>query len=77
MIEAYNLDLKIFYNEVPKMNNIIDEIPMDDLNLVVDKMGVIIENAHHHKSYLFNMKDVMEFIKLCVKLSVEIINDIK
>ena len=68
LIDYYNLDLKIFYNELPMFNNIIKEIPMDKLEIVVDKMGVIIENSKESKEYLFNMENVINFIDLSTTL---------
>lgn len=35
LIDKYNLDLKIFYNELPQLHNIIEEIPMDKINVIV------------------------------------------
>jgi len=68
LIEKYNLDLKIFYNDIPKINNIIDEIPMDKLNLLIEKTGVIIENSKKGKNYVFDIYDICKFINTTVKL---------
>ena len=37
LIEKYNLDLKIFYNDITNIEYIIKEIPLDKLNILVDK----------------------------------------
>ena len=58
LIDKYNLDLKIFYNELPKFNYIIEEIPMNNIKLVVDKMGIIIENSKESKNYMFDLKNI-------------------
>lgn len=63
LIEDYNLDLKIFYNEIPEMANIIEEIPMDKLELIINKAGEIIENAKVHKDMVFDMNNINKFIK--------------
>lgn len=68
LIDKYNLDLKIFYNEIPPINNIIDEIPMDKINIIVDKVGEIIENSKSKKTMTINMEKVESFIKLSVEL---------
>ena len=63
LIDDYNLDLKIFYNEIPDMDNIIEEIPMDKLYLIVNKAAEIIENTKFRKDLVFNMEDIHKFIK--------------
>lgn len=68
LIDEYNLDLKIFYNELPKFNNIIKEIPMDKLYLIVNKAGEIIKNSKITKEMTFNMENINKFINLSVKL---------
>ena len=68
VIDNYNLDLKIFYNEIPKIDNIIEEIPMDKLNIIVNQAGKIIENSKVHKDFVFNMDSINCFIDLSVKL---------
>lgn len=75
LIEKYNLDLKIFYNEIPEIDDIIKEFPMKDIKKVVDKIGIIIENSNKHKSYLFDIKNVITFINTCVDLIDGILND--
>lgn len=68
LIDDYNLDLKIFYNEIPEIENIITEIPMNKLFLIVDKAGEIIENTKLHKDMVFNMKNVHKFIETTIDL---------
>lgn len=68
LIDDYNLDLKIFYNEIPEIENIITEIPMNKLFLIVDKAGEIIENTKVHKDMVFNMKNVHKFIETTIDL---------
>ena len=75
LIDKYNLDLKIFYNELPKFNYIIEEIPMNNIKLVVDKMGIIIENSKESKIYMFDLKNIEKFIDICVDLILSIIDE--
>lgn len=65
LINKYNFSLKIFYEEIPDIKNIINEIPMDKLNLIVDKVGVLIEDASNGKKYLFDIDDIVNFIDDC------------
>ena len=62
LIDEYDLNLKIFYNDIPKLNNIIKEIPMDKINLIVDKVSLIIENTKVKKDYIFNVENINNFI---------------
>lgn len=75
LIDKYNLDLKIFYNELPEFNYIIEEIPMNNIKLVVDKMGIIIENSKESKIYMFDLKNIEKFIDICVDLILSIIDE--
>lgn len=68
ILDTYNLDLKILYEELPPLNNIIKEIPIDKIKLLINQMGEIIENAKIHKDYVFNMDNINQFIKTSVEL---------
>jgi len=65
LIDVYDLDLDIFYEEIPKFNNIIEEIPMDKINIIVDQAGLIIENTKKVKPYVFDMKIINNFVDRC------------
>ena len=58
IIDEYQLDLKIFYNEIPDIDNIIKEIPMDKLYLIINKAGEIIENSKINKEFVFNTNKI-------------------
>lgn len=66
LIDEYNLDLSIFYEEIPKLENIIKEIPMDKINIIIDKAGLIIKNTKEKKSYVFDLDIINKFIEFCV-----------
>ena len=68
LIDKYNLDLKVFYNDIPNINPIIDEIPIDKLNIIIDKAGSIIMDSKVNKPYIFNIDNVVNFIELAVKI---------
>ena len=74
LIEEYNLDLSLFYEEIeiPKVK--FTEIPLDKLQIIVDQMGVIIENSKKSFTYSFNLDNVKQFINTCTDL---ISNDLK
>ena len=68
LIEEYNLDLSLFYEEIEIPNIKFDEIPLDKLNIIVDKMGIIIENSRKGYTYSFNIDNVKQFIELCKEI---------
>ena len=67
LIDKYELDLDIFYEELPVFEDIIKEIPMDKIQLIVDKTGIIIENSKEKKEYIFDMEKIYNFISLCIE----------
>ena len=62
LIDEYNLDLSLFYNEVNIPEIIMDEIPVDKLNLLVDHTGIIIENTKVNKAYTFEKENIKAFV---------------
>ena len=76
LLDEYNMDLSIFYNEPPEFKNIIKEIPMDRLDVILNQASVIIENTKEHKDFLFNIENIKKFISLCVKLTLAKIEEI-
>ena len=66
LIDEYDLDLKMFYLDIPKFENIIEEIPMDKLDIIVNKAGNIIKNSKENKDMTFNIDNVKRFILFCV-----------
>jgi len=66
VIDEYQLRMDIFYEELPKFKDIISEIPMDKLNVLMDQMGVIIENSTYDKEYIFDINSINSFIEMCV-----------
>lgn len=63
-----NLDLKIFYNTLLNINNIIEEIPMDKLQIIIDAAIEIIENTKMHKDMVFDINNINQFIKTSSEL---------
>lgn len=74
LIEEYDLDLSLFYEDIEIPNIKFDEIPLNKLQIIVDKMGVIIENSKKEYTYSFNIDNVKQFIELCKEI---IDNDIE
>lgn len=74
LIDNHNLNLDLFYNEIEMPESKIIEIPVDKLDILIEKMGLIIEDSKEEKTFIFDSKDIEEFIKNTVKY---IIRDIQ
>lgn len=68
ILNMYNINLNVFYNELPKFKEIIEEIPMDKIDLIAAETSVIIENSKKKKQYLFDEKNIKQFIDTAVLL---------
>ena len=63
LIDAYMIDLYYFQNEIKYPKSKIDEIPMDKINLLVDKMGLMIKNMNRKKLLIMDEKEIFAFIE--------------
>ncbi len=74
IIDEYQLDLSLFYEEyVPPKTN-MKEIPIENLDILLNKIGIIIENAKTDNIYAIDFGSIKEFINRCAD---EIIKEIK
>ena len=62
LLDEYKMDLSLFYEDFIKPKTTITEIPVDKLNLLLDKMGIIIENSKEEKPYSFDLYLILDFI---------------
>ena len=62
LIDEYNLDLSLFYEEFKKPRTNIKEIPVEQLDILINKMGIIIENSKEEKLYSFDIEIIKNFI---------------
>lgn len=62
LLDEYKMDLSLFYEEFIPPKTTIDEIPTNKLNILIDKMGIIIENSKEEKAYTFDTFLVLQFI---------------
>lgn len=74
LLDEYKLDLSLFYEEFIIPDTKMDEIPIDKLNILIDKMGIIIENSKEEKPYAFDLFKVLEFIDEASRKILESIN---
>ena len=74
IIDEYQLDLSLFYEEyVPPKTN-MKEIPIENLDILLNKIGIIIENANTDNIYAIDFGSIKEFINRCAD---EIVREIK
>ena len=71
LIDLYELDLSLFYEEFKIPNTTLNEIPIDKLDILINKMSIIIENTKQEKSYAFDIKTAKEFIEDSTKKILE------
>ncbi len=74
LIDSHELPLDIFSNEWELPDSKITEIPIKDLDIIIEKMGVIIAESKQEKTFVFDIKDIEIFITNTVKY---IIKDIQ
>ena len=74
LIDKYELSLDLFSNywEYPKSK--IDEIPMDQIDVIVRKMGIIIQNSKNAPIFIFNIDQIVDFIE---SVALKILNILK
>ena len=73
IIEEYNLDLSLFYEEFQIPDTTINEIPIDKLDILINKMGILIENSKETKSYTFDILTINDFIDKCADEIIDIL----
>lgn len=74
LIDRYTLPLDIFYTDFRKPNSKINEIPLDKLPILIEKMGLIIEESKEEKTFMFDTREIISFIEETTKY---IIKDIQ
>ena len=69
IIDEYNLDLSLFYEDFKVPDTDIKEIAADKLDILINKMGIIIENSKSEKLYSFDTTIIKDFINnTCEKI---------
>lgn len=67
LIDEYNLDLSLFYEEFTPPKTELKEIPVDKLDILINKISIIIENSKEEKSYTFDIYTIKNFIEETAK----------
>ena len=68
LIDEYNLDLSLFYEEFRIPNVDMSEIPIDKLLIIIEQAGFIIQNTKEQKAYVFELENIIKFIEIATNL---------
>jgi len=68
LIDEYNLDLSLFYEEAIVPDIFMEEIPVERLHLLLEQTDLIIQNTKINKAYTFELENVIPFINTCTDL---------
>lgn len=77
LIERYNLDLSLFYEDPPIIESNIEEIPIDNIKIIIDQMGIIIENSEKKENVLYDINSIDEFVQFTVNAFIKHLKEIK
>lgn len=62
LIDEYQLNLDIFYNEFIMPQTNITEIPIHKLNILIDNASILIQNLNQEKEYIIDISSIKAFI---------------
>lgn len=65
VLDYYNMDLAVFYDEYDLPVSFIEEIPYNKLNIIKDKMGLICSMDSTDKEYIITLNPIIRFIDKC------------
>ncbi|MBR2679050.1 MAG: zinc dependent phospholipase C family protein [Bacilli bacterium] len=73
LITKYDIDLSLFYEDFVKPKTSIVEIPVDKLDILINKMSIIIANSKQEKTYLIDIYDVVNYIEKTANEIIELL----
>ena len=67
---AYNIEQITNFDvqDLPTIKNVIEEIPINKINKLIDNFNLIIDNSTTNKTKILNEKNINKFIKINTKL---------
>ena len=74
LIDKYMLDLYYFQNEMELPKSKIEEIPMDKLDRLIEKMGLLILNMNQQKLVMMDDTEILFFIETCANNIIDDLN---
>lgn len=63
LIDEYELDLSLFYEDFKEPRISFQEIPLDKLDILINKMGILIANSKDEKTYSLDITKIKQFIE--------------
>ncbi len=76
LIDKFNLDLNLFYEDISLNKTYIEEYPISKIKLLVDKMGIIIANSNSNHTYMLDLDNIVRFIDESVDIIVNKIDEL-
>ena len=65
IINEYNIDLSFLKEDIPQIDKIIEEVPIDKLNIITEKTNQFINRNIKSELNVMNMSSINEFVLLC------------
>ena len=62
IIDEYALDLSLFYDDFVLPDTSIQEVPIEKLDILLNKISLIIENTKSQKTYTLHFNSIKKFI---------------
>lgn len=73
----YNMDINSMFKNIPKLENIIEEIPIDKIKIMIDKTLENINKPINNKTFIFDLGNINKFISTCVALTLAKLNELE
>ena len=77
LIDKYDMDLSLFYEEFQEPKTEINEIPTNNLDILINKMGILISNSQEEKAYTIDIYLVENFIDYACEEILKNLNSLK
>ena len=77
LIDKYDMDLSLFYEEFQEPKTEINEIPTNNLDILINKMGILISNSQEEKAYTIDIYLVENFIDYACEEILKKLNSLK
>ena len=74
IIEEHNLDLSLFKEDFQVPNTTFEEVPINQLDILLNKIKIILENSKEEKNYTLDINIINNFI---TETSQKIIQELK
>lgn len=76
LLDYYQLDLSLFYEEAILPDIEMEEIPISKLPLLINHTGIIIQNTKENIAYTFHLENIKTFIETSSELILSVIEEL-